>query len=140
MVAPNYYTMGKADMGIVRTQSNPEERRPPCISPVLYRQTVYQSCLPLPPGGTSPVHLTLGAPRMAESLRFELNAPPDGVRIQKVQPAPGGVTILLQVDATARPGLKGNLIVDAFLERPNQRRTPLGVLPAIPFEVISARR
>ena len=46
-----------------------------------------------------------------------------------------------------KPGLKGNLIVDAFTERTmdpsgdgkqpaNKRRVPLGTLPAIPFEIV----
>jgi hypothetical protein len=44
----------------------------------------------------------------------------------------------------AKPGLRGNLILDAFREvapKPDaanqtRRRQPLGTLPAIPFEVV----
>ena len=48
--------------------------------------------------------------------------------------------------AKAKPGWKGNLIVNVFTERmiqppnkgatPQKRRIPLGSLPAIPFEII----
>jgi hypothetical protein len=46
--------------------------------------------------------------------------------------------------AVGKAGLKGNLIVDAFMERaatpgakqPAARRVPLGTLPAIPFEIV----
>ena len=57
-----------------------------------------------------------------------------------------GVAIVLAIDARRKPGLKGNLIVDAFMERaaPNapqsaRRRVPLGTLPAIPFEISEPR-
>lgn len=49
--------------------------------------------------------------------------------------------------ADAKAGLKGNLIVDVFREvtpetkpgepKPAARRTPLGLLPALPFEVVA---
>ena len=59
-----------------------------------------------------------------------------------------GLTILLRADAKVKPSLAGNLIVDAFVDgtpdkapakaKANQRRVPLGTLPAIPFEVTAA--
>jgi hypothetical protein len=75
-----------------------------------------------------------------------LSDPPAGIAIQEVSPDRQGVAIQLSVDAEkAAPGLKGNLIVDAFLERPvygadgkprgNTRRIAVGTLPAVPFEV-----
>ncbi len=99
----------------------------------------------LPVGGTAPVHVSLTAPNMAEIIRLELNGAPDGITIQSVETVRDGVDIVLRVDAKAKAGLKGNLIVDAFMERapPNapqsaRRRVPLGTLPAIPFEVVGA--
>jgi hypothetical protein len=53
------------------------------------------------------------------------------------------VNITFKADpAKAKPGLKGNLILDAFIDRPapntkqGTRRQPLGTLPAVPFEVV----
>jgi hypothetical protein len=103
----------------------------------------------IPAGGT--VHVQLGVPSGTDSLsdrfRFELDEPPQGITVQKVLPASEGIEIVLQADAAkVKPGLKGNLIVNAFaadaqsLEkaklRPNRPRTPIGMLPAIPFEVV----
>ncbi len=56
-----------------------------------------------------------------------------------------GMTITLKAEADkVKAGERGNLILDAFVERepeagkgPNRRRQPLGVLPAIPFEIVS---
>jgi hypothetical protein len=53
---------------------------------------------------------------------------------------------VLQCDAKVKPGLKGNLIVDASSDRPAApkdkgakpaRRRPSATLPAIPFEVVA---
>jgi hypothetical protein len=105
--------------------------------------------------GEVPVRLTAGgagrariaAPlgRRVNQVKLALNEPPEGIAIQKVVPDSKGVTIVLRVDAQkAKPGLKGNLIVDAFIERVipakggrkgGKRRYPMGTLPAIPFEI-----
>ena len=102
-----------------------------------------EKAVKLPVGGTASVRVALSAPRMADVVRLELNAPPNGIAIQSVETIRDGVAIVLRVDAKAHAGLKGNLIVDAFMERaaPNapqaaRRRVPLGTLPAIPFEVV----
>jgi hypothetical protein len=72
-----------------------------------------------------------------------LNDPPEGVSIQSVTPARDGVSVVLRAQADkAKPGLKGNLILEVFREvaanagRQAPRRQPLGTLPAIPFEVV----
>jgi hypothetical protein len=72
-----------------------------------------------------------------------LNDPPEGISIQEVRAAPNGMSLLLHADAKVAPGLKGNLILDAFMDRivtpqngtPTKRRALLGTLPAVPFEV-----
>jgi hypothetical protein len=78
-------------------------------------------------------------------VQLALNDPPEGISIQKVTPGRDGVSVLVNVQADkAKPGLKGNLIVDAFREvaaNPaagirQSRRQPMGTLPAIPFEVV----
>jgi hypothetical protein len=84
--------------------------------------------------------------RLADQVRFELSEPPAGISIRRSSADPRGFDLEFAADgAKARPGLRGNLIVDVFLEREvkadgqNQpastRRIPAGVLPAIPFEI-----
>ena len=88
------------------------------------------------------VYLPLG--RDAADVQLELNDPPEGVSIAKTGLFENGVIIYVKADrAKAKPGLAGNLIVDAFIDRENlkdvkakKRRTALGMLPAIPFEVV----
>ena len=107
-----------------------------------------ETAVKLPRGGTVSVRVILNAPRLADALRLELDQPPEGIAIQSVETVRGGVAITLRADpAKVKAGLKGNLIVDAFMERaPNPdakkkqaaagRRVPLGTLPAIPFEIV----
>jgi len=103
----------------------------------------------LTPGKTTLVRLTGNKGRMALQLQLELSAPPAGVSIGKVTPgAQGAMTFELKADpAKAKPGARGNLIVKAFVMRAPRnkdgkkrppRRMPMGVLPAIPFEISPA--
>jgi hypothetical protein len=106
-----------------------------------------ETAVKLPRGGAAPVRVVVNAPRLADTLRLELNRPPEGITIQEVETVRDGVAIILRVDATkVKAGLKGNLIVDAYMERAAnpgttpqaaRRRVPLGTLPAIPFEVVT---
>jgi hypothetical protein len=100
----------------------------------------------LRPGDATAFNLFV-PPRFQQGMRLALNEPPEGISIQSVTPDWDGVSVVLSVQAgTAKPGLKGNLILDAFREvapKPDaanqtRRRQPLGTLPAIPFEVIEA--
>jgi hypothetical protein len=102
-----------------------------------------------------PVRLAVGAttaielpvpPRFQAGVRIALNEPPEGITVQSVSEKPNSISVLLKVQADkAKPGLRGNLIMDAFRETPppanqknaQRRRQPLGTLPAIPFEVVS---
>jgi hypothetical protein len=102
----------------------------------------------LPTGGTAPVRLWLPVGRQAGQVRLALNEPPEGIALEKVAPAQDGVSFLLRADAgKVKPGLKGNLIVDVFMERPapagakqpGARRQLWGTLPAIPFEVVATQ-
>jgi hypothetical protein len=91
-----------------------------------------------------PGQLFLPLGRLANQIRLELNDPPEGISLE-VSPLRNGVSLQLRADPQKlKPGLRGNLIVDAFLERtvtppdgrpPVKRRQPLGALPAIPFEI-----
>jgi hypothetical protein len=89
-----------------------------------------------------------GAFAVLDKVQLELSEPPEGIAIKNVSAARGGAEIVLQCDAAkAKPGLQGNLIVNAFASMPDtagkakagagQRRAPMGTLPAIPFEVVT---
>jgi hypothetical protein len=95
-------------------------------------------------GSATPVAIFVPA-RLQSDIQMALMEPPEGISIQSVAPARDGVSVLLSVQRDkAKPGLKGNLILEAFREvaplpgAANQarRRQSLGVLPAVPFEVV----
>jgi len=102
----------------------------------------------IPAGGTARVRV--GAPSSAFANRFqlELSEPPEGITLGKVFAANEGAEIELRSDAAkAKPGLKGNLIVNILQgqasaaapknkKQAGQRRPTVGTLPAIPFEVV----
>ena len=103
----------------------------------------------IPVGGTVRVQLGVspGTDSLLDRFRFELDEPPEGIAVQKVTLVGEGIEIVFQADAAkVKPGLKGNLIVEAFATdpesakkaklRPNRPRTAVGMLPAIPFEVV----
>jgi len=97
----------------------------------------------LPAGGSVEVKLNV-PPRLVGDVKFSLNDPPQGVTLQGLSADGNGVAVVLRAAADKiKPGAKGNLIIDAYVERPapNQganarRRQPMGTLPAIPFEVV----
>ena len=104
----------------------------------------------LAPGEMARVRFFAPGVSLADQIRLELSEPPEGIAIHEVAPTPQGVVILLSADAgKVQEGLKGNLIVDAFVERPasreaggpqgNRQRFPVGTLPAIPFEVVASQ-
>jgi hypothetical protein len=102
----------------------------------------------IPTGGTAQVRVATPSSAFAERFDLELNGAPEGIAIQSVSPIPNGVEIVLRCDASkAKPGLNGNLIVNVLLKNKtpaqnaqkqgNQRRNPVGTLPAIPFEIVA---
>jgi hypothetical protein len=101
----------------------------------------------LPAGGTARVRLSAPRAPFLDQVQLALSDPPEGIAIQGMSRVVGGVAIDLQADAEkVQPGLKGNLLVNAFIERTfgraggtqpgNKRRIPIGTLPAIPFEIV----
>lgn len=101
----------------------------------------------IPAGGTARVQIVAPGNRLAAQVRLELSEPPEGITIQKVISSREGAEIVLQSDASqARPGLKGNLIVNVLRAgsqasgggraQTNRRLPSLGALPAIPFEIV----
>jgi hypothetical protein len=104
---------------------------------------VAQTPVKLPSGGSAPIKLLVPSSRVPGTFKFTLNEPPEGISIKGVTQSRDGVAITFAADpAKAKPGLKGNLIVEGFLEgqsskqNASRRRQPLGTLPAIPFEVV----
>ena len=103
----------------------------------------------IPAGGTGTVRLGVPAGTFFEHVHVELDEPPEGIAIDRQVPGREGTEIVLRNDgAKVKPGLKGNLIVTAFAvdkesgpRKPQAggRRTPLGLLPAIPFEITGGK-
>jgi hypothetical protein len=104
--------------------------------------------LRIPAGGSVrvPVQVLLPPNAAITKLDFELSEPPEGLDLRP--PAGGGTEIVLQCDAAkAKPGLKGNLIVNLVGERTvtpangtarsTTQRVQLGALPAMPFEIVA---
>jgi hypothetical protein len=101
----------------------------------------------LPAGGTAPVRISLLKGSYSNQIAFDLNNPPEGIGIAKIVREQGGIAVLLRADpAKVKPGFQGNLILNAFVERSANsastkknapKRQDLGVLPAIPFEIVS---
>jgi hypothetical protein len=95
-------------------------------------------------GGVATVQIPV-PPRLGGDVKIALNDPPEGITIQSVTPVRDGVSVVLRADPKAKPGMKGNLILDAFVERtvtnPQNkqvtRRQPLGTLPAAPYEIVA---
>jgi hypothetical protein len=101
----------------------------------------------IPAGGTARVRVATPTSGFVNRFQLELSEPPEGITLGKVSAADEGAEIELRSDAAkAKPGLKGNLIVNVLQGRiaaakknkkqPNQRRTVVGALPAIPFEIV----
>jgi hypothetical protein len=106
--------------------------------------------LKLQAGGSARVRAELPVARALQNVQLELSEPPEGLSIRDVQIDGNGASFEIAADAAAvKPGLRGNLIVAVSGERvPAQRgnqaapaaaaarrRVPVGVLPAIPFEI-----
>jgi hypothetical protein len=99
----------------------------------------------IPAGGTALVHLAIPRPPTAAKIHLLLNDPPDGITLKDSQVNNNGAVLLLQADGEkVTPGLRGNLIVEAYPDPGTKTGAraaqPIGTLPAIPFEVLKVRR
>ncbi len=108
--------------------------------------------------GTASLHLTAGGEarlqiasvvaRNVNNIRVELTDAPEGISVRRTRATRDGFEVVLACDAAkTKPGLQGNLLLTAYGERPaakkagkQPQRTPLGVVPAIPFEVVAAAK
>ena len=98
-------------------------------------------------GGVSPVLIDRQGrlPGNGNELRMQLIEPAEGMSVEKVLAAPEAVTVFVKTAAKVKPGLRGNLIFEGFMERPpppqegkkvEKSRWSIGILPAIPFKVV----
>jgi hypothetical protein len=101
--------------------------------------------LRLPAGGTVVLRLALPPGQAGNQIQLALSDPPDGIGIADVSQAGGFLMVRFSAEGKVKPGLAGNLIVDASAIKPpsasdsqskNRRPVALGFLPAIPFEVV----
>jgi hypothetical protein len=135
MQAFYYHHLVAADALVVRVMGN---QRPPVVWKSYGDKPVRVKA-----GATAQVQIPVPNPRLGGQVHMLLNEPPDGITIQSVIASGNGVSVTFKADpAKVKPGLKGNLILDAFVDRPAPntkqgiRRQPLGTLPAMPFEVV----
>jgi len=100
----------------------------------------------IPAGGTARVQVYWPPRAFMSGISLELSDPPDGITIRSVTPIRQGMEVLFGADAAkVKPGLQGNLILNATADRPamaaggqaNRRRAPVGTAPAIPFEIVA---
>ena len=101
----------------------------------------------IPVGGTAYVRIRTRASRSLKEIQLELKEPPEGVTLHDVTAVPEGLAFQLKADEDAvQSGFADNLIVEAFREftpkqqegepAPQKRRISMGVLPAIPIEIV----
>jgi hypothetical protein len=115
------------------------------FQPTMTMTLLGQQPVKIPVGGTAQVRISApGAFGQAE-IHVELSDPPEGIAVDSVSRVDRGLTIVLHGDAQkAKPGLKGNLIANAFSKRTvttqdgktRNTRWLVGMLPAIPFEIV----
>ena len=84
-----------------------------------------------------------------DNMRLELSEPPAGIAVESTTAQGASVAAVISTDASkVKPGLKGNLIFNAYQEwsspsadgQPKTtRRSPFGLLPAVPFEVVAPK-
>ena len=96
-------------------------------------------------GGTAQVRIAIPRSASAGKIELILSDPPDGISLKKTVLNEEGAILLLYADGEkVKPGLRGNLIVEAYPDSGKgaaaRARTPLGALPAIPFEVMKLSR
>lgn len=102
----------------------------------------------LPLGGRARVQLQMPPNRRANDITLQLREPPPGISLASVEKATGGFALELHADADATTvGFADNLIVDVVAQttapdrgggaQGKTQRTVVGVLPALPVEVVS---
>jgi hypothetical protein len=110
-------------------------------------QPADQTPVQIPAGGVARVRIAAPPFPPNRQLELELSQPPPGISLRTVTRDPEGLALELAADGDAAPvGLEDNLIVAAFVNvqrepqegraAQQRQRIALGVLPAVPFEVV----
>jgi len=101
-----------------------------------------QSVLKIPAGGTATITCTAESwfrPTSSLSLTFEINNPPDGIKLKNVSFDGGKFLLTIEADKKLAT-YRDNLIIEVFDEitqvSGQKRKTFSGFLPAIAFEVV----
>jgi hypothetical protein len=99
----------------------------------------------IPVGGSAIVRVTGPPGFLSERVQLALGEGPEGISIKETIPGKGWFDIVLESQAgKTKPGLAGNLIVnitrtaEGVAQKKKQAARPavIGILPAIPFEVV----
>ena len=97
-------------------------------------------------GGTGTVPIGMPPNPPQGRLRLQLSNAPDGISLEDPSPGPGPADLVIACDgAKAKPGMTGNLIVQAYIVRnaakaggaANGQALLLDTLPAIPFVIVA---
>jgi hypothetical protein len=100
----------------------------------------------IPVGGAVEVQVRFGWSRTGQP-QVDLSDPPEGISVDRVSWTEKGIAVVLRADAQqAKPGLKGNLMANAFLQstvtekdgKTREVRNLIGPMPAMPFEIVKA--
>ncbi len=101
------------------------------------------------PGGTAAVRFAIPRGVSADKVHLVLSDPPEGITLQKTVVNNDGALLVLEADAEkVKPGLKANLIIEAYPESAKKpgggigkkSQSALGTLPAVPFEILQVNR
>lgn len=102
--------------------------------------------LQLPVGGVGRIVFAVPQARQGRTFSFELTEPPEGIALGGISPTEKGMEISFRTDPKVKPGSRGNLIVEVFIEqtpalkdgKPQPKnRFSVGFLPAIPFKTVA---
>ena len=97
-----------------------------CITGSPHRFTIGTAVagpIKIPPGGKVRVPVNAPTSTFLGEVHLELSDPPPGITIESVSLGRLGGEIVVQSDAAVvKPGLKGNLIVNAFAVRHGRKR------------------
>jgi len=106
-----------------------------------------ESPVRIPAGGSAEVRIKARRGSALKEMVLELKEPPKGVTLSDVTVVPEGLAFQLKADQETAAGLADNLIVEVFRETtpkaqegkpaPKKRRYSMGVLPAIPIEIVA---
>ena len=121
-----------------------------CVAPGRGKQTPVEigSVLPLriPAGASAEVRVKLPKWIAERNPEPELNEAPEGFTVSAARPVPGGVAFDVRTDASVKPGMETNLVIEIFTTSPAggkagkpakvPQRFSIAGLPAIPVLIV----